>query len=91
MTFGEIEVAEQQGLTKMPQKAASAWAAFDGGMTGAGYRPVAYVGTQVVKGVNHVFLVEQTLVLAQPVRHIVIVKINELNDEYTPVGIEQIF
>ena len=51
MKTGAIEIVEQQGMTKMTQKAASAWAAFDCSMTGAGYKPIAYVGTQVAKGI----------------------------------------
>ena len=90
MNVGSIEVIEQQGLTKMPQEAASAWAFFDGDMTGAGYKPIAFVGTQVAKGTNYIFLAEQTLVLAQSVRHIVIVKVNEFGGKYITVGIEQI-
>lgn len=90
MTFGGIEVEEQQGLTKMQQQAASAWAAFDGTMVGAGYKPIAYVGSQVVKGVNYVFLAEQTLILAKPERHIVIVGINFFDGAYTLVGIERV-
>lgn len=88
--LGAIEVLEQQGLTKMPQDAASAWAAFDGSMTGAGYKPMAYVANQPVKGTNHVFIAEQTLILAKPVRHIVLVTINEFEGTYSTVGISQI-
>lgn len=90
LNFGAIEVLEQQGLTKMPQEAASAWSAFDGTMTGAGYKPIAYVGKQVVKGVNYVFLAEQTLITANPERHIVAVTINEFNGNYGVVNIERI-
>lgn len=89
--LGGIEVVAQQGLSKMPQKAASAWVAFDDGITGAGYKPVAYVGTQVVKGTNHIFLAEQTMVLANPERHIVVVTINEFDGKYHLVSIERIF
>ena len=87
---GNINVLEQQSITKMPQGAASAWAVFDGSVVGAAYKPIAYVGTQVVKGVNHVFLAEQTIITAEPVRHIVILTINEFNGKYQPVGVEQI-
>lgn len=89
--FGGIEVIEQQGLTKMPQKAASAWASFDGTMTGVAYKPIAYVGSQIAKDVNYVFLAEQTLITATPVRHIVAVKINEFEGNYTAACIERIF
>ena len=43
LNFGAVEVLEQQGLTKMPQDAASAWSSFDGTMTGAGYKPISYI------------------------------------------------
>ena len=88
--LGNIEVIEQKSLTKMPQKAASAWSSFEGEIVGANYKPIAYVGTQLVKGTNYVFLAEQTLVTAPPVRHIVIVKVNEYGGDYTTVGIEQV-
>ena len=89
MNFGSIEVVEQKGC-QLPQEAASAWVAFDGSMTGAGYKPVAFVGTQAAKGTNYVFLAEQTLILAEPERHIVLVKVNKFGGKYTPAGIEQI-
>ena len=86
--LGGIEVLEQQGMTAFTQSAASAWSAFDGSMVGAGYKPIAYVGKQLVKGTNHIFIAEQTLILAQPVRHIVLVTINEFEGNYTTVSIE---
>lgn len=60
-------------------------------MTGAAYKSIAYVGRQIVKGVNYVFLAEQTLITAQPERHIVAVKINEFEGNYTVAAIERIF
>ena len=91
--LGGITIAEQIGLTKMPQKAASAWVAIEGGIVGAGYKPLVYVGTQVVKGVNHWFIAEQTLITAEPERHIVKLAVNEFNDEYkiVPHSIEVLF
>lgn len=88
MNLGGIEILEQQEC-KLPQRAASAFSVVSG-LTGASYKPVAYVGTQVVKGVNHIFIAEQTLVLAQPERHIVLVTVNEFDSEYNVVGIERI-
>ena len=87
--FGSIKVIEQQGLTKMPQPAATAWSAIEG-LVGASYKPMAFVGTQQVNGVNYVFIAEQTLITANPERHIVIIKVNALDGKYTVVGIEQI-
>ena len=77
----------------MPQKAASAWVSVEGGIVGAGYKPLVYVGEQVVKGVNHWFIAEQTLITAEPERHIVKLAVNEFNGEYkiVPHSIEVLF
>lgn len=91
MKFGAIEVIEQQELTAMPQEAASAWFSTMGDICGAQYKPLIYVGGQPVKGVNHVFIAEQTLILAKPERHIVTVVINEFDGNYNLVSIERIF
>ncbi len=89
--LGGIEIQEQIGMTSMPQKAASAWSgALEGKLVGATYKPIAYVGTQVVKGVNHIFIAEQTLIVATPERHIVLVTINEFDGNYSIVGIDRI-
>lgn len=79
--LGGIQLEEFKGLTAMPQKAASAWVAIDGGIVGAGYKPLLYVGSQLVKGINHWFIAEQTLILAQPERHIVKIAVNEFNEK----------
>lgn len=89
--FGGIEIQEQLGMDKMPQKAASAWSgAIEGKLVGATYKPIAYVGTQVVKGVNHIFIAEQTLIVATPERHIVLLTINEFDGNYSLVGIDRV-
>lgn len=88
--FGNVNVVEQMTISKMPQGAASAWAEFDASMVRGSYKPIAYVGTQQVKGINHVFLAEQTFFTDGTVRHIVIVTVNEFNGKYQPVGVEQI-
>ncbi|MBQ6975032.1 MAG: hypothetical protein IJQ16_00575 [Selenomonadaceae bacterium] len=91
--FGGLTIAEQKGLTSMPQKAASAWIAVEGGIVGAGYKPLVFVGTQVVKGTNYHFIAEQTLITAEPIRHIVKVIVYVFNDEFklVPHSIEKIF
>lgn len=84
--LGKIEFEEFAGLTDMPQRAASAWSAMEtGGLVGASYKPLLYVGTQIVKGVNHWFIAEQTLVTNPPVKHIVAIAINEFNGVYAIV------
>lgn len=89
--LGAIQFENFEGLSKMPQKAASAWSAV-GGIVGASYKPLVYVGTQQVKGVNHWFIAEQTLVTNPPVKHIVTIAINEFNGVYAivPQSIEVI-
>ena len=87
--LGSIEVLEQREMTSMPQAAASAWGAMSG-LVGANYKPMAYVGTQVVKGVNHVFLAEQTMMTVHFDRHIVIVTINEFDGKYCLTNIERV-
>lgn len=85
--FGQIELAEFKGLTSMPQKAASAWSAFEtSGLVGASYKPLLYVGEQPVKGINHWFICEQTMITREPERHLVSLAINEFKDEYELVS-----
>ena len=89
--FGKINLAEFKELTSMPQKAASAWAGFEElGIVGAGYKPLLYLGSQVVKGTNHFFIAEQTLVTNPPVRKVVLMAINEFNGEYELAQVEDI-
>lgn len=81
--FGKIELENLTGLTSMPQKAASAWsAAFPEEMVGAKFKPLLYCGKQLVKGINHFFIAERTLILAKPQRNIVLLCINEWQGEY---------
>ena len=91
--LGAIQFEEFEGLTKMPQKAASAWSAVESGLCGASFKPLIYIGTQVAKGTNHWFIVEETMVTNPPVRHIATLAINEFNGVYTivPGSIEIIF
>ena len=93
-TVGGIEIAPQHGLTSMPQRAASAWSFMETNpLAGASYVPIAYVGSQVTRGVEYWFIAEQTIVLSEPERHIVKMAIVEFNGEYSlvPHSIEKIF
>ena len=89
-TFGNINIIEQTEMKAMPQHAAGAWSIMSN-MVGATYKPIAYVGTQIVKGVNHIFIAEQTFVTANPERHIVPVTINEFDGNFSLVSINHIF
>lgn len=80
--LGKIQFEEFEGLEKMPQRAASAWSALDG-ICGASYKPLLYVGSQPVKGTNHWFIAEQTLITATMDKNIVALAINEFNGAFT--------
>ena len=81
--FGGIDIEIITDLTKLPQKVASAQSELEhSGLTGASYKALIYVGEQVVRGTNYWFIAEQTLTLATPEKHIVIVAINEFEGEY---------
>lgn len=79
--LGGWEVASFNGVKcNNEQEAASAWAAFDGsGLTGASYRPLLYCAKQLVHGTNYGFIAEQTLVTAEPERHVVKIILNEFD------------
>lgn len=86
--FGQIKFEEFKALEKMPQQAASAWSAFEtAGLVGASYKPILYVGQQEVKGTNYVFIAEQTLMTAGQDKHLVTIKVNEFEGEYS-IGID---
>lgn len=85
MLFGSVQLENFVGLEDMPQKAASAWSEMCTGLTGAKYKPLLYCGKRTVRGVNHVFIAEQTLSDLGATRHIVMVEINEFEGVFEPV------
>ena len=94
MQTGAIQLERFVGLTKLPQKAATAWSALEtSGLVGASYKPLIYLGEQLVNGVNYWFIAEQTLVTREPVRHVVKLAIyGDFDGNYRLLGnsIEQI-
>ena len=82
--FGKIEFENFEGLSKMPQKAASAWSAVST-LVGASYKPLVFVGTQVARGTNYWFIAEQTLTTNPIAKHIVTIAINEFGGVYAIV------
>ncbi|MBR0061797.1 MAG: hypothetical protein IJP68_10010 [Selenomonadaceae bacterium] len=79
--FGTFELEQFEGLTKMPQGAASAWSAVEN-LVGVGYVPILYLGKQVAKGVDYLFIAEQTFMTHPPVRRVVSFVINEFQGQY---------
>lgn len=87
--FGQIQLANFEGLGKMPQDIASAASAAetsDSGMTGAPhYKPVFFCGVRLVHGVNYVFIAEKTQAVNPPLRKLVIIEVNCFNGKYEMV------
>ena len=83
--LGGVQLENFQGLTKMPQEAASSWASLDA-LTGARYVPILYVGKQIVNGTNYIFIAEYSPVTLNPTRRLVKIVINRnLLGEYSLV------
>lgn len=82
--FGGIQFENFEGLTKMPQKAASAWAKVTE-LVGASYKPLLYCGKQLVRGTNHLFIAEQTLITIGQETRIVAIVVNEFNGDFNIV------
>ena len=78
-TLGGWKFEDFKGI-KLAQKAASAFSGAVDGITGAGYIPLLFIGTQVVNGTNYAFIAMQTLVLAEPRKRIVKLIVNESTD-----------
>ena len=84
--FGKIKLEEFKGLTAMPQKAASAWSGAElENLVGASYKPLLYLGSQIVKGTNYFFIVEITVPYSGEIRKVALLAINEFDGKYTPV------
>ena len=78
--FGTFQL-EQFKACELNQEAASAWSAVEE-LVGAGYKPLLYVGKQVAKGTDYVFVAEQTILSNPPVRRVVSFTVNHFKDEY---------
>ena len=75
-TLGGWDLSALKSCT-LPQKAASAFSAVTGGLVGAEYMPVLYVGSQLVHGTNHCIIAVQTIITANPEKRLVKMIINE--------------
>ena len=83
MAVGAIEFNIITDMTKLPQKIASAASAIENaGLMGASYKPILFVGTQTVRGINYWFFAEQTLVTNPPVKRIVKLAVNEFQGKF---------
>ena len=72
---------EQFKACELSQEAASAWSAVEN-LVGCGYKPLLYVGKQVAKGTDYVFVAEQTIMSNPPVRRVISFAVNAFQDKY---------
>ena len=78
-TLGGWNIDEMKGC-KLPQKVASGFTEIMGGVVGAEYEPVLYIGNQVVNGTNYCLLAVQTLVTVNAPKRLVKIVIHEALD-----------
>ena len=78
--FGTFQL-EQFKACELSQEAASAWSAVEN-LIGVGYKPLLYVGKQVAKGTDYLFIAEQTILSNPPVRRVINFTINEFQGKY---------
>lgn len=90
MALGSWEV--KVAVDAMPQKVATAIGELAEQLIGAEYKPIAYLGSQVVNGINHAVLAEQTIITGKDTKNVVILIFNEKPNEMkaTLVNIERV-
>ena len=82
--FGQLQLEQFTGLTSMPQKAASAWdGAFTPEPVGVKFKPLLYLGSQLVNGTLHWFIAERTQPYRFEIRNVVKMAILEKDGQYT--------
>ena len=73
----------------LPQKVATAFAEANE-IVGARYEPIAYLGKQLVNGVNHAVLAKQTLFTSEEIVRVVLMLFNEKEMNCTLYAIETV-
>ena len=84
--FGKWDVNVHVG--GLPEKLATAFSEVK--LVGAEYTPIAYLGSQLVNGINHAVLAEQLVVAGKDVKNVVVMIFNEKADTFTLTGIERV-
>lgn len=67
--------------TDIPEDAMEVWKARFEGFVGSDISPIALLATQLVNGTNYVFLAEQSPVVPNPPKKVVLITLNNFNDE----------
>ena len=88
MSFGSWDVKVSVGA--MPEKVATAFTGILGELKGAEYTPIAYLGSQVVNGINHAVLAEQLVITGKDTKNVVVVVFNEKDNDIALVSIERV-
>ena len=70
---GGWRISDDMAEAELPEGAAEAFEKAMDGFTGVGYTPVAYLGSQVVAGVNYAYLCKAVTVTAQPETRLAVV------------------
>lgn len=79
-------------INSMPEKVASAVSALSEQLIGCEYKPIAYLGSQAVNGINHAVLAEQTVLTGKDTKNVVVLIFNEKPNDMkaTLVNIERV-
>jgi len=77
-------------ISGMPEKVATAVSALNDKLIGAEYTPIAYLGSQVVNGINHAVLAEQLITTGKDTKNVVVLIFNEKGMDCTLVAIERV-
>lgn len=88
MSLGSWNVDVSIG--SMPEKVATAVGELSEQLVGAEYTPIAYLGSQVVNGINHAVLAEQLILSGKDTKNIVILIFNEKGMDCTLVNVERV-
>ena len=78
---GEAGGIVVDATTDIPEEAQEAFDTVFEGFVGSKVEPFAYLGSQVVKGVNYIFAAEVTPTVADPVTKVAIVIVNSMTGE----------
>lgn len=90
ISVGSWELVDMKACN-LPEDVATGFSDVTQGLVGAKYTPVLYVGKQIVQGVNHMIICEQTLATGGAPKHLVRMVLNSaIGGAWSIVSIEQI-
>jgi len=84
---GPLGGAEVNPQTDIPTTAQQVWLNAFEGYVGVKVKPLAFLGTQIVNGLNHFYIAEISTVTADPKKDIVLVVINPVSKSCTMTSV----